>query len=60
MSTLISVLMGSSFNLGELISCLRFHMPPTFVEFPTSHSGGFLLSGTSSLKMNYVSYSSPE
>ena len=26
-------------NLGELTSCLRFHMPPMFLEFPPFNGG---------------------
>ena len=46
MSPLSSVLVRSSYNFGELISCLRVHMPPILVEFPPSNGGYLLLSGT--------------
>ena len=38
--------MSSSYNFGELVSCLIVHTPPIFVEFPPYNGGAFLLSGT--------------
>ena len=46
MSILSYVLVKSSLNFGELISCLRVHMPPMFLEYPPYKGGAFLLSGT--------------
>ena len=46
MYRLCSVLMRSSYNFGELISCLRVYMPPIFVECPISNGGALLLAGT--------------
>ena len=45
-SPLSYVLMRSSYNFGDLISCLRFHMPPILVECPPSNGGSLLLVGT--------------
>ena len=45
MSTLSSVLTRSSYNFGDLISCLRDHIPHSFVECPTSNGGYLLLVG---------------
>ena len=46
MSPLSSVLTRSSLNLGELISCLKVHMTPIFIDCPTSNGGALLLSRT--------------
>ena len=48
-SSLRSVLMRSSYNFDELMSCLRVHTPPIFVECPTLNDGDILLSGTALL-----------
>ena len=46
MSPLSSILMRSSYNFGELISCSIVQMPPIFVECPPSNGGDLLLAGT--------------
>ena len=46
MSLLSSVLIRSSYNFGELISCLRVHMLPILVECPPSNAVSLLLAGT--------------
>ena len=46
MSPLSSFLMRISYNFGELISCLRVHMSPIFVECPPSDGGALLFVGT--------------
>ena len=46
MHPLISVLMSSSYNFGELISCFRVHIPPFFVDCQQSNGGYLLLDGT--------------
>ena len=46
MSPLSSVLMGSSWNLGELISCFIVHMTPIFVYCPPSNGGALLIVDT--------------
>ena len=45
-SPLIYVLMISSYNFGELVSCLRFHMPPILVKCPLYNGGALLLAST--------------
>ena len=44
MSTLSYVLIRSSYNFGDMISCLRVHWPTFFVEWPPSNGGALLLS----------------
>ena len=44
MSPLSSLLIRSSYNFGDMISCLRVQMPTIFVEFPPSNGGALLLS----------------
>ena len=46
MSPLSFILMRSSYNLGEMISCFRVHMPPIFVYYTPSNGGDHLLGGT--------------
>ena len=46
MSPLSHVLMSSSYNFGDLISCLGVQMPPILVEFTLSNGGALLLDGT--------------
>ena len=46
MSPLSFVLMRRSYNFGELISCLRDHMPTILVYCPPSNAGSLLLDGT--------------
>ena len=46
MSPVSYVLMWSSYNLGSLVSCFRFHMPPIFVYYLPSNGGDLLLPGT--------------
>ena len=46
MLPLSSVWVSSSYNFGELISCLIFRMPPIFVECTPSNGEAFLLAGT--------------
>ena len=38
--------MSSSYNFGELISCLRVYMPKCLVDFSPSNGGALLLAGT--------------
>ena len=45
-SPLSYVLMRSSYNFGEMISCLRVHMPPILVKCAPSNVGALLLYGT--------------
>ena len=49
MSPLSYVLIISSYNFGDMISCLRVHMPPIFVECPPSNGGSVLLVETETL-----------
>ena len=37
--------MRSSYNFGDLISCLRVHMPQVLEECPPSNGGALLLAG---------------
>ena len=46
MPPLSYVLMRIEYNFGELISCLRVHMLPIFLEYPPSNSGALRLAGT--------------
>ena len=46
MPPLSSILMRSSYNFSELISFLRVHMSPYFIECPPSNGGSLLLAGT--------------
>ena len=39
------LLMRISYNFGDLISCLRVHMPPMFVQCPHSNDGALLFAG---------------
>ena len=45
MLTLSFILRRISYNFGELISCFRVHIPPVFVESPSSNGGDLLLAG---------------
>ena len=45
MSLLSYILVIISYNFGDLISCLRVHMPPILVDCPPSNGGALLLAG---------------
>ena len=49
MSPLGYVLIRSSYNFGDVISCLRVRMPLIFVEFPSPDGVALLLVGTTVL-----------
>ena len=46
MSPLSYVLIMSSYNFVDLISCLRVQFPPILIECPHSSGGAVFLSGT--------------
>ena len=54
MSPLSYVLISSSYNFGDLISCLGVQMPPILVEFTLSNGGALLLDSTTVVPANRI------